>query len=127
LKDLGSNQIVEAIVRCLWKCNPRTKTNIPSYLLPGNAVDRFRIASKISNEIKVYSQWNICTMELFISKCLGIRDEQIGYQALLYPNVFDSRRIFLSLFEKMPKELASQEEERELSLFANFITFLSPS
>ena len=53
LKDFGSDQVVEGIVRCLWRCDPNTVESIPSFKLPGNAVDRFRIASKISKEIKV--------------------------------------------------------------------------
>lgn len=95
LNDLNSEQIVEGIVRCLWKCNPSTVERIFSYKLTKNTVDRFRIASKITDEIK----------------SLKIREE-IGYQALLYPNVFDSRRIFLALLEKLPKETIKVDETK---------------
>ena len=94
LKDLGPDQMLEGMVRCLWKCSPKSREAISNYKLPGNAVDRFRIASKLAGEIKA----------------LGIREE-IGYQAILYPNVFDSRRIFLSLFDKIPKETVEMEQK----------------
>uniref|UniRef100_A0A1I8BU12 Coiled-coil domain-containing protein 22 homolog n=1 Tax=Meloidogyne hapla TaxID=6305 RepID=A0A1I8BU12_MELHA len=96
LSDLGPNQIVEGVIRCLWKCSPSTITTIPSYKMPGNAVDRFKMATKISQEIK----------------SLGINDSQIGYQTLLYPNVFESRRIFLALFERLPKEKVVVDEKK---------------
>jgi hypothetical protein len=67
LGDLGSDQIVEGIVRCLWKCNANTRNSIPSFKLPKNAVDRFRIASKISNEIKVYTVGRILKFINFYS------------------------------------------------------------
>uniref|UniRef100_A0A915PC97 Coiled-coil domain-containing protein 22 homolog n=1 Tax=Meloidogyne floridensis TaxID=298350 RepID=A0A915PC97_9BILA len=98
LSDLGPNQIIEGVIRCLWKCNPSTITTIPSYKMPGNAVDRFKIATKIAQEIK----------------SLGINDSQIGYQTLLYPNVFESRRIFLALFERLPKEKVVVDEMKRI-------------
>nr|CAD2138116.1 unnamed protein product [Meloidogyne enterolobii] len=100
LSDLGPNQIIEGVIRCLWKCNPSTITTIPSYKMPGNAVDRFKIATKIAQEIK----------------SLGINDSQIGYQTLLYPNVFESRRIFLALFERLPKEKVVVDEMKRTPL-----------
>uniref|UniRef100_A0A914LTD3 Coiled-coil domain-containing protein 22 homolog n=1 Tax=Meloidogyne incognita TaxID=6306 RepID=A0A914LTD3_MELIC len=100
LSDLGPNQIIEGVIRCLWKCNPSTITTIPSYKMPGNAVDRFKIATRIAQEIK----------------SLGINDSQIGYQTLLYPNVFESRRIFLALFERLPKEKVVVDEMKRTPL-----------
>ncbi|KAF7639481.1 hypothetical protein Mgra_00001158 [Meloidogyne graminicola] len=95
LSELGADQIVEGVIRCLWKCNSSTLKTLSNYKMPGNAVDRFKMASKISQEIK----------------SLGINDSQIGYQTFLYPNVFETRRLFLALFERLPKEKVLVDEK----------------
>uniref|UniRef100_A0A915LCW0 Coiled-coil domain-containing protein 22 homolog n=1 Tax=Meloidogyne javanica TaxID=6303 RepID=A0A915LCW0_MELJA len=107
LSDLGPNQIIEGVIRCLWKCNPSTITTIPSYKMPGNAVDRFKIATRIAQEIK----------------SLGINDSQIGYQTLLYPNVFESRRIFLALFERLPKEKVVVDEMKRSKFLMDLLSY----
>lgn len=54
LNDLGPDQIVEAVVRCLWRCSSSVAEHpISSYRLPNNPIEKFRFASKISAEIQV--------------------------------------------------------------------------
>ncbi|KAL3070466.1 hypothetical protein niasHS_007835 [Heterodera schachtii] len=99
LADFDSAHIVEGIIRCIWRCRPESVATFPSFQLPNNPIERFRLASKISREVQT----------------IGVRDHQIGYQALLYPNVFDSRHIFLALFEHFPKETVKSTDEKPLS------------
>jgi hypothetical protein len=84
---LGLNDIVEATIRLLWACNPENKTRIPSHKLPQAMTTKYKTATNVANAIKE----------------LGIR-EDVGYQTLLYPNIYEIRQIFISLIEKLPKQ-----------------------
>lgn len=44
-------------------------------------------------------------------KELGIREE-VGYQTLLYPNIYEIRQILISLIEKLPKKTIATDDNR---------------
>lgn len=55
LAQLGTADVVEAAVRALWRIDPRTRDTIPSYRLPAHTAGRFKMATTLSNAIKVDS------------------------------------------------------------------------
>uniref|UniRef100_A0A915DKA0 Coiled-coil domain-containing protein 22 homolog n=1 Tax=Ditylenchus dipsaci TaxID=166011 RepID=A0A915DKA0_9BILA len=87
LACLSTDNVVEAVVRFLWACDPSTQKNIPSYKLPSHTTGRFKMATLLADAIKG----------------VGIR-EDFGYQTFLYHSIFDVRRIFLALIDKLPEE-----------------------
>lgn len=87
LESLVREDVVEGIVKLLWAIDPNFKEKITGYKLPVHAAQKFQVATLIANTVNSF----------------GLKDP-IGYHTLLYANVFEIRRIFLTLIEKLPKE-----------------------
>ncbi|KAI6175377.1 Coiled-coil domain-containing protein 22-like protein [Aphelenchoides bicaudatus] len=92
---MGQQDIVEAIVKLLWACKPENKERIQSASLPHAMTIKYKAATTIANAIKE----------------LGVREE-VGYQTLLYPNIYEIRQIFISLIEKLPKQAIQADEHK---------------
>ncbi|XP_054706190.1 coiled-coil domain-containing protein 22 homolog [Uloborus diversus] len=84
LREFTTENAIEGVVRCLKLVNPSLEL---SHHVPPNMSARYRLGSELAT---------ICTE-------MGYKGE-IGYQTFLYSNETDLRRIFLFLFEKLPKE-----------------------
>lgn len=57
---------------------------------------------------------------------LGIREE-VGYQTLLYPNVYEIRQIMISLIEKLPKQAIQADEHKCKPIFRKVFDNLAVS
>uniref|UniRef100_A0A7E4W0F9 Coiled-coil domain-containing protein 22 homolog n=1 Tax=Panagrellus redivivus TaxID=6233 RepID=A0A7E4W0F9_PANRE len=88
LEDLTRDDFIEGIVKLIWMIDPETKTTIPTFKLPGSAAQKFQVATAIANIVNE----------------LGLKRDSIGYHTLLYANVFEIRRIFITLIERLPKK-----------------------
>ncbi|XP_015918105.1 coiled-coil domain-containing protein 22 homolog [Parasteatoda tepidariorum] len=84
LAEFNTSIAIESVIRCLKLINPSLE--LPNHV-PQNMSARYRLGSTLAS---------ICTE-------LGYKGE-IGYQTFLYSNESDLRRIFLFLFENLPKE-----------------------
>lgn len=84
LRQLNTDQVVEAVVRCLTVILPGH--GIP-HTLPPSMSARFRIGTSIAD---------VCTE-------LGYTGD-VGYQTFLYSNEADVRKVFMFLIEKLPKD-----------------------
>lgn len=84
LKEFTTEAAIEGVVRCLKLINPTLEI---SHHVPPNMSARYRLGSTLAS---------ICTE-------LGYKGE-IGYQTFMYSNETDLRKIFLFLFENLPKE-----------------------
>lgn len=84
LKEFTTEAAIEGVVRCLKLINSSLEL---SHHVPPNMSARYRLGSTLAS---------ICTE-------LGFKGE-IGYQTFMYSNETDLRKIFLFLFENLPKE-----------------------
>ncbi|XP_064481357.1 coiled-coil domain-containing protein 22 homolog [Ornithodoros turicata] len=84
LKQFTTEITVEGVVRCLRLINP--ELNLPIRVSP-NMVARYNLGMALASA---------CTE-------LGFKGD-LGYQTFLYSNETEMRRIFMFLFEKLPKE-----------------------
>ncbi|GFT93909.1 coiled-coil domain-containing protein 22 homolog [Nephila pilipes] len=91
LKEFTTEAAIEGVVRCLKLINPSLEL---SHHVPPNMSARYRLGSTLAT---------ICTE-------LGYKGE-IGYQTFLYSNETDLRKIFLFLFENLPKETEKALDE----------------
>jgi len=98
LAGLDRDDFVEGVVKLLWTIDDRFRSELPDLKLSPHAAKKFQSATTIADAING----------------LGIK-EKVGYQSILYPNVFDIRKIFINLIEKLPEEKVWVE--RELSPF----------
>uniref|UniRef100_A0AC35EVN4 Coiled-coil domain-containing protein 22 homolog n=1 Tax=Panagrolaimus sp. PS1159 TaxID=55785 RepID=A0AC35EVN4_9BILA len=95
LESLVREDVVEGIVKLLWAIDPNFKDKITGYKLPVHAAQKFQVATLIAN--------TVATLIANTVNSFGLKDP-IGYHTLLYANVFEIRRIFLTLIEKLPIE-----------------------
>ncbi|KAE9556214.1 hypothetical protein FO519_000553 [Halicephalobus sp. NKZ332] len=98
LAGLDRDDFVEGVVKLLWTIDDKFRKELPDLKLSPHAAKKFQSATTIADTING----------------LGFK-EKIGYQSILYPNVFDIRKIFINLIEKLPEEKVWVE--RELSPF----------
>ncbi|TKR79792.1 hypothetical protein L596_013959 [Steinernema carpocapsae] len=105
LGQLGANEIIEGIVRCLWAIRDDFRSRLPICKLPLNMTARFRIASDVSDAVNELRKRN-----------------PIGYQMLLYGNVGEIRALFVDLLdllharERAPQAVISHKSPREVAL-----------
>ncbi|KAI6181027.1 Coiled-coil domain-containing protein 22-like protein [Aphelenchoides besseyi] len=95
LSLMGLNDIIEAMVRLLWACDSTNLDRLPNFKLPEQMTTRYKTATQIAKAIKE----------------LKIREE-VGYQTLLYPNIYEIRQIFISLIEKLPKQAVIADDHK---------------
>ncbi|KJH42277.1 hypothetical protein DICVIV_11739 [Dictyocaulus viviparus] len=86
LEQLSLENNIEILVRCLWLITPTSKEIIPSYKLSKNILERFQMATSITNLLKKHN-------------VLG----EFGYQTLLYGSTAELRKVFIAVVEKLPK------------------------
>lgn len=91
LKEFNTEAAMEGVVRCLNLINPSLEL---SHHIPPSMSGKYRLGSTLAAEIT-----NI-----------GYKGE-IGYQTFLYSNETDLRKIFLFLFENLPKETEKSLDE----------------
>lgn len=84
LKQFTTEVTVEAVVRCLRLISPERE--LPLHIST-NMVERYNLGMTLANA---------CSE-------LGFKGD-LGYQTFLYSNEAEMRRIFMFLFEKLPKE-----------------------
>uniref|UniRef100_A0AC34Q8V0 Coiled-coil domain-containing protein 22 homolog n=1 Tax=Panagrolaimus sp. JU765 TaxID=591449 RepID=A0AC34Q8V0_9BILA len=94
LIDLERDEIVEGIIKLLWIIDEKYKKELPDWKISPHAAKKFQSATLIADAVN-----NV-----------GIK-EKFGYQSILYPNVFDVRKIFMNLIEKLPEEKVWIEKE----------------
>ena len=94
LAGLDRDDFVEGVVKLLWTINDRFRNELPDLKLSPHAAKKFQSATTIADAING----------------LGMK-EKVGYQSILYPNVFDIRKIFINLIEKLPEEKVWVERE----------------
>ncbi|XP_035231883.1 coiled-coil domain-containing protein 22 homolog [Stegodyphus dumicola] len=91
LKEFTTESAIEGVIRCLKLINPSLEI---SHHVPPSMSARYRLGSTLAS----------------ICKDLGYKGE-IGYQTFMYSNETDLRKIFLFLFENLPKESEKALEE----------------
>ena len=91
LKEFNTETAMEGVVRCLNLINPSLEL---SHHIPPSMSGKYRLGSTLA------------------SACvnMGYKGE-IGYQTFLYSNETDLRKIFLFLFENLPKETEKSLDE----------------
>lgn len=94
MADLSREDVLEGIIKLLWSIDSKYEDEFKSWKVPGTAAKKYQTATSIANAIN----------------SLGIR-EKFGYQSILYPNVYDVRKIFISLIDKLPEEKVWMERE----------------
>lgn len=92
--DLGRDEVVEGVVKLLWIIDEKFKQELPDWKISPHAAKKFQSATMIADAVN--------SVEV---------KEKIGYQSILYPNVFDVRKIFMNLIEKLPEEKVWIEKE----------------
>ncbi|CAK8697465.1 unnamed protein product [Clavelina lepadiformis] len=93
LKQLTTEDVIEASVKCIRTINPDFKM---SHIMPPGMSARFRVGSAIAQACQ-----NV-----------GYRDS-IGYETFLYSSESDIRKIFMFLVEKLPRKEGVKEDEVE--------------
>jgi len=93
LSQLSTEQLVEAVVKCVNKIDP--SKNLP-IKLPSGMSARFNAGSRIAEACKSLG-------------CSG----DLGYQTFLYSNEQEIRSILIYLIEKLPKNEETQENEED--------------
>lgn len=91
LKEFNTEAAMEGVVRCLNLINSSLEL---SHHIPPSMSGRYRLGSTLASACKD----------------LGYKGE-IGYQTFLYSNETDLRKIFLFLFENLPKETEKSLDE----------------
>lgn len=97
--EFSTPQIFEFLVRCIWKIDPRSKNEIPSYVYPNVITARLHLGNAISNYLQKFH----------------IRGDT-ALHTVLYGNINNLRSAFIELIRKLPidaTEIASKDQGQQ--------------
>lgn len=66
LNELTTDNVVEAVVRFLWACDPKFTKTIQSYSMSSQTTARFKMATTLAQALKVNCRSFICYLLFFL-------------------------------------------------------------